>query len=117
MLQEMVLMVTPGATCSARPIVPVSPSRVDGGGEQASSAADRKLETRIAVRGLLRSVRMGGPPDGFGRNVGIMWTEGRTRAPRACTESCCWTAPTASCGLDRTADWTCDRRGEQMFQR
>src|SRR6476646_6326084 len=81
MLQEMVLMVTPGATCSDRPIVPVSPSWVDGGGEQAVSAADKKLETRIALRAWLRSVRMGDPPDVVVRNVGIVRTESRTRVP------------------------------------
>ena len=51
MLQEIVLMVTPGAIWSAKPMVPVSPPPVDGGGgEQAGSVADKKLETRIAVR-------------------------------------------------------------------
>src|ERR1051325_9284619 len=78
MLQAIVLIVTPGAPCSARPIVPTSPSWPDdGGGEQAGSVAARKLETRIALRAWLRSVGMGPPSSGVVvcRNVVMLRTE------------------------------------------
>jgi hypothetical protein len=55
MFQEIELMVTPGATCNAKPIVPVSPSDSPcdddgGGGAQESMAADARAITRIPLR-------------------------------------------------------------------
>ena len=55
MFQEIELMVTPGAICNAKPIVPVSPSDSPcdddgGGGAQESMAADARAITRIPLR-------------------------------------------------------------------
>ena len=50
-VQEIVLTVTPGATCNAKPIVPTSPSCVDGGGcEQPINPADASVIPRTPTR-------------------------------------------------------------------
>src|SRR5262245_7569301 len=50
MFQEMLLMVTPGATCNSKPTVPTSSLPVDGGGEQANDVAVARAITRIPIR-------------------------------------------------------------------